>query len=131
MTKQHTDLYSQEWCPDIESLETDLAAKNLEVGQLKTNVGNLESDLSKKDQRGIQLESDLESLQSEFDIKLKDLDSLKDEHQALIKQYRQLVEKENVKGHKEQDSEVFSQFDSLEFDPKVCNLITVIHMHIP
>ena len=100
-----------------DGLQSELGIKSKEMESLKDD---LQSKLSKKDDMVKQLENEKDGLQSELGIKLKEMESLKDENQTLIKKYTQLVEKkENVKEYEEQDSEVFSQFDSLEYDSKV------------
>ena len=90
----------------------------------------MQADLSEKHIRIKQLENDINGLQSEFDTKLKEIGNLQGEHQMVLKQYRQLKEKENLKV---KDSGMFSEYsvpDSLQYDPKVCVINYSITMYI-
>lgn len=100
-----------------------MSAKNLEVNQLKSSIDNLQSDLLAQDHRVDQLQSSLTTLQSEYDVKLKEMDDMESEYQTVAEEYRQLMEKKTVD---KADSEMFLQYtvpDSLEYDPKVWNIL--------
>ena len=104
-------------------MQTDLSAKDLEVNQLKSSIDDLQSNLLVQDRRTDQLQSNLNILQSEYDVKLKEMDDMVNEYQTMAEQHSQLMEKKTVD---KADTEMFLQYsvpDSLEYDPKVWNIL--------